>query len=110
MNKDKTKRTSKLKRILKYILLAIVALIVFSIFYSSPASKKNAENLKKIQPGMTVEEVVAIMGQPYNIEDVPLYPQYEYTYSAPGGILRAGDYIVFFYKDSNTVRDVYKGD
>jgi hypothetical protein len=101
---------SKIKKILKYTFLAIVLVFIFLVFYSSPISKKNAENLKKIQPGMTVGEVVAIMGKPVDIRDTPLYPEYEYTYTSPGGMLRAGNYIVFFYKDSNTVRGVYRGD
>jgi RNAse (barnase) inhibitor barstar len=108
--KEKIKKPSIFKKIAKYTLLTIFLLSILPIFVSSPRVKRNAENINKIQPGMTAEEVVAIMGQPINIEDVPLYPQYEYTYRSPGGILSAGDYIVFFYKDSNTVRDVYRGD
>lgn len=59
-------------------------LLVYSC--SSPVSEKNAENIKKVEIGMTLDEVLKIMNNP---EKVVIYPynndEYVYLYTSPTG-------------------------
>lgn len=80
-------------------------------YFSGP--KSNQATLEKIAIGMTVQQVVDIMGEPVHIRDYPKTSlskgdAYGYFYPAPFGA--SGDFIIFFAKDTNLVDDIYKGE
>lgn len=91
-----------MKKIIQYIFICLITLMIFGC--SQTKADKNAEQIKKINAGMTDKEVRAIMGNPDKIETQPLYNQeYNFFYESPTGY--SDNFRVFFtIKDSTVIR------
>lgn len=77
---------------IKIYLLVLAALFLLLIIYlnyetyfseSARVGKANIENIKKIKEGMSVDQVILIMGKPDSISnpDKIRYPYFQYYYS-----------------------------
>lgn len=83
------------------IMVILSCVVIFIACFSSPVAKKNAENIKKIQPGMTMEEVKKIMDEPDRIIIYPLNDkEYEFEYISPTGY---SDYFRIFISRSDSI-------
>lgn len=84
---DEIIKKLKMNKKLKITLLFFALMLIVFVFYlnyqtyfseSARKGKANLENIKKIQKGMEVSEVVSIMGRPNTI-DPPIKLRYPYT-------------------------------
>ena len=88
------------------MLLGIVGLLCVYIFLTPTAfkAKKNVENVKKIEIGMTKESVLEIMGIPDNARKSFLNPvDSMYYYEPPFG---ASEGIYIQFNTTNTVNKI----
>lgn len=91
-----------------------VNLVILTVAYLtscySPVADENAKNLKKIEVGMSIEEVKEIMGKP-NVVMIGSYEkesdEFEFIYSAPS--LYSGDFIIYISRKYSTVLRIYDG-
>lgn len=100
----------------KNILIPIVVIIFtigFMVFFGSGKSnipqKVTRENIRKVEIGMSLEEVTSLLDQPFSIEPSQAYPGEKITvlnYSKP--VLRARWYpMLWVYLDNDKVVHVY---
>lgn len=89
-----------MKKILYRNILALCALIMANC--SSPVADKNAENLERIEIGMTMDKVIEIMDEP---ERIVIYPfnedEYEFQYLSPAGY--SDQFRIFISRCDSTV-------
>lgn len=85
--------------------------LLFGIFYlsigcncSSGKIEKNVQNAKRLKVGMTLDEAVQIMGEPYLIKEHANYKGiYDYYYESPFG---ASDWIYFAIDSTQRIVEV----
>ena len=88
------------------ILLGFIFLLANAFFYLSPQGlegNRNRANSQQIKPGMSMQEVVTIMGQPSHQGPNGKGGTLVYSYTPPPGASSA--VTIFFHADS-TVRHV----
>lgn len=86
----------------------IILLLVLTSCGSSPRATANAENLKKLKPGMRIEELNKIMGMPDVIEIQPFAnDEYVFQYLSPSG--NSDNFYVFVSRSDSTILRIADG-
>ena len=91
------------------IVILISSLLLFCYGCGpSPVAKRNAVNIKNIKPGMRIELVKKIMGEPEQIRILPFNDkEYEFQYISPS--LYSDDFRIYFSRNDSIVLRVVDG-
>ncbi|MFV1883673.1 MAG: hypothetical protein ACMZ7B_04245 [Balneola sp.] len=101
------KSTKKIILILFTLFLVVEAFLIYDshFSYSAKLGKQNLENIKLVQYGMTLEEVLEIMGEPETILNSPDKNFFvDYEYEVPPG---SSAICVVQFGSTMKVKDIY---
>lgn len=95
-------------------ILFIFFILFFMTSCNQEKEKRNYENIKKIQKGMSLNQVTEIMGNPdyiYNSLPAPMLADFDsiFIYNYRSTIGASGNIQVWFEKNDSTVYTTYDG-